>query len=117
MLSHDIMDNIERDFLKDEGIEMVIHLDPVVINDEKTNALKAKVEEQIREISPEISMHDFRVVWGISHTNLIFDIVVPFDFQWSDEEIVELVLEKITGIDSTYYPVITVDHGYIPDIG
>ncbi len=115
MVSHDIIDNIERDFLKDMDIHMVIHLDPVVINNEQTNELKAAVKNLIRQISPQIGMHDFRVVWGISHSNLIFDIVVPFEFKWSDDELIALITEKIQQIDPSYRAVIIVDHNYVPD--
>ena len=114
LLSHDIIDNIERDFLRERSIHLVIHLDPIVTNDEKTNKLKAVVENLIEQMSPKISMHDFRVVWGMSHSNLIFDIVVPFDFEWSDDELIKLISDGIHKIDVTYHSVITVDHQYIP---
>jgi len=116
MVSHDIVDNIERDFLKDMGIHMVIHLDPVVVNDGKTNALKATVENIVKEISPEIGMHDFRVVWGVTHSNLIFDIVVPFNFKLSDKALIGMIEEKINRIDTSYRAAITVDHTYVPSI-
>ena len=109
MLSHDIIDNIEHDFLKD-GIHLVIHLDPVVTNDEKTNELKKQVIDLLSQISPFIGMHDFRVVWGISHTNLIFDVVVPYDFYLSDEELIEQISHRISLLNKTYLSVITVDH-------
>lgn len=115
MVSHDIIDNIERDFLKDEGIHMVIHLDPIVTNDAKTNELKDLVKGIISEISPEISMHDFRVVWGISHSNLIFDIVAPYNTRLKDEELKKLISDKIQDIDETYRSIITVDHNYVPE--
>ncbi len=114
MLSHDIIDNIERDFLKEYGIQLVIHLDPVVTNDVRTNELKAKVEEIIANIPMGVSMHDFRVVWGISHSNLIFDIVVPFGAAWSDEKIIGHIDEEIKNLDAAYHAVITVDHTYVP---
>lgn len=116
MVSHDIIDNIERDFLKDMGIHMVIHLDPVVTDDEKTNALKLAVENIITGISPEIGMHDFRVVWGLTHSNLIFDIAVPFNFKWSDKVLADMIEEKISRINPSYRTVITVDHTYVPNI-
>lgn len=115
MVSHDIIDNIERDFLKDMDIHMVIHLDPIITDDAKTNELKVTVQKVIKQISPKISMHDFRVVWGVTHANLIFDVVVPFDFQWCDDELIELISDKIQQIDATYRAVITVDHDYIPN--
>ncbi len=114
MLSHDIIDNIERDFLKEYGIHLVIHLDPVVTNDVRTNELKAKVEELIASIPLDVSMHDFRVVWGLSHTNLIFDVVAPFDAKWSDKEIISHIADEIKKLDTTYHAVITVDHTYVP---
>ncbi len=116
MVSHDLIDNIERDFLKDMGIHMVIHLDPVIIDDEQTNELKSEVQKLIREISTDIQIHDFRVVWGLTHSNLIFDVVVPYKFKLSDKELTELIAEKITELDPGYRLVITVDHSYIPDL-
>lgn len=116
MVSHDLIDNIERDFLKDMGIHMVIHLDPVIMDDERTNELKSTVQKLIREISNDIHMHDFRVVWGLTHSNLIFDVVVPYKFRLSDEELIELIYERIQELDSSYRSVITVDHNYIPDL-
>ncbi|MGE5614309.1 MAG: cation diffusion facilitator family transporter [Bacillota bacterium] len=116
MMSHDIVDNIERDFLKDMGIHMVIHLDPVVVDNEKTNALKTAVGKLIREISPEIGIHDFRVVWGVTHSTLIFDIVVPYKFKLSDKALTDIIEEKISRIDPSYRTVITVDHAYVPNI-
>jgi len=115
MVSHDLIDNIERDFLKDMGIYMVIHLDPVIMDDEQTNELKEAVEKLIKEISDDIHMHDFRVVWGITHSNLIFDVVVPYKFRLSDEELSILISERILELNPTYRSVITVDHSYIPD--
>lgn len=114
MVSHDIIDNIERDFLKDKGIHMVIHLDPIITDDPRINELKEEIHKVVGQISPEISMHDFRVVFGLSHSNLIFDIVVPFDFKWSDEELIKHISDEISGLNPDYRPVITVDHEYVP---
>ena len=114
MVSHDIIDNIERDFLKDLDIHLVIHLDPIITDDEKTNVLKSSVQRLIKEISPEISMHDFRVVWSVSHSNLIFDIVVPFNFELRDDELIDLISDRIYQLNPTYHSVIIVDHDYVP---
>ncbi len=116
MLSHDIIDNIERDFLKEYGIHLVIHLDPVVTNDVRTNELKAKVEDMVADLPLDASMHDFRVVWGLSHSNLIFDVVVPFDADWSDEKLIAHIADEIKKLDATYHAVITVDHTYVPRV-
>ncbi len=117
MVSHDIIDNIERDFLKDKGIHLVIHLDPIITNDKKTNTLKKQVEAICEQLSPGISMHDFRVVWGMSHSNLIFDVVTPFDFDLNDEELISIICEKIYDINPNFYAVITIDHDYVPNNG
>ncbi|WP_050697434.1 cation diffusion facilitator family transporter [Anaeromassilibacillus senegalensis] len=114
MVSHDIIDNIERDFLQDMNIHLVIHMDPVVTDDERTNTLKQQVVQKLRTLSTEIDMHDFRVVWGNTHTNLIFDVCVPFGFQWSDSELLQRVEETIKELDSHYFTVVTVDHDYVP---
>lgn len=115
MVSHDIIDNIERDFLKDLGIHLVIHLDPVITDDERINKLKSNVESLVKDISPEISVHDFRVFFGITHSKLIFDIVVPYGFKYGDDELVRILSEKIMEMDKSYRSVITVDHHYVPD--
>lgn len=117
LVSHDIIDNIERDFLRDKGIHLVVHMDPIMTGDEKTNALREQVRRQLKEISPDISMHDFRVVWGPTHSNLVFDVCVSFEFSLSDEELIEKIGERVRSIDEHYYPVITVDHDYVPPSG
>lgn len=115
---HDIIDNIEADFRHDMGIQLVIHLDPIALNDEQTNDLKNKVREVVDEISAEfsspISFHDFRAVFGITHTNLIFDIALAHEFPLSNEELVEMLrtdVKKKFGED--YNAVITIDRDYM----
>jgi cation diffusion facilitator family transporter len=114
MVSHDIIDNIERDFLKEQGIHMVIHLDPVVTNDKKVTEVKNMVQDEILAISPDISIHDFRAVWGVTHSNLIFDVVVPFEFKWNDKELIDEISKRISQLNPAFYAVITVDHDYTP---
>ncbi len=114
MVSHDIIDNIERDFLQDMDIHLVIHLDPVQIHDEKTQELFHQVKRIVAEMSPDYSIHDFRVVWGTTHSNLIFDIVLPFEDQKSDDEVLReiqnIIWEKL---GREFFTVITVDHNYV----
>ncbi len=111
--SHDIIDNIEREFLTKKDIHLVIHMDPIITNDERTNKLHGKVQEKVAEISPEISMHDFRVVWGTTHANLVFDVCVPFGFRMNDRELLDAVNRVIREINPHYYAVVTVDHDYV----
>lgn len=112
--SHDIIDNIERDFLNNKRIHLVIHMDPIITNDERTNKLKVKVKEIINSISPEIGMHDFRVVWGPTHANIVFDVCVQFGFKLNDNELAAKITEEIKKLNSSYFAVITVDHDYVP---
>ncbi|MBO5256561.1 MAG: cation-efflux pump, partial [Clostridia bacterium] len=115
---HDIIDNIEADFRHDMGIQLVIHLDPIALNDEQSNDLKNKVREVVDEISAEfsspISFHDFRAVFGVTHTNLIFDIALAHEFPLSNEELVDMLrtdIKKKFGED--YHAVITIDRDYM----
>lgn len=112
LVSHSVIDQIERDFLKEMDIHLIIHMDPVVIDDKETNDLKKQVEAAILSISPDIHMHDFRVVWGFNHANLIFDVAVPYDFLWSNTELIQLISDEIYKINDSYHTVITVDHSY-----
>ncbi len=114
---HDIIDNIEADFRHDMGIQLVIHLDPIALKDEQLNELKNKVREVVDELSAEfsspISFHDFRAVFGVTHTNLIFDIALAHEFPLSNEELVDMLrtdIKKKFGED--YHAVITIDRDY-----
>ncbi|NLG02502.1 MAG: cation transporter [Clostridia bacterium] len=106
---HDTIDNIERELLAEFGCSAVIHMDPVVTDDELVNQLNAKVTEIVKGINPHLSMHDFRVVTGPTHTNLIFDIVIPFGLNLKDEEIVSSIKMQIEHMEGNYFAVIDVD--------
>ena len=109
LISHDIIDNIERDFQRDLGIHLVIHLDPVVTEDERTNKLRDQVRKLLRVVYPQASVHDFRVVWGVTHSNVVFDIAVPFSLKETDQQIKERVDQAIKTLDPDYRTVVTVD--------
>ena len=113
LVSHDMIDNIERDFSNDLNINLVIHLDPVITNDEETLRLKDDVCEIVKNISKDISFHDFRIVRGETHSNILFDIVIPPSFDIPEKELVHKISGEIKKIDSNFYPVITVDKNYI----
>ena len=117
MVSHDIIDNIEADFAKDGNMHLVIHLDPVKRSDPAVNRLRSQVQDVVAEIAGEygspVSMHDFRAVFGITHTNLIFDVAASFDMPLTDDELVCAIREEITRrIGEGYNAVITVDREY-----
>ncbi len=107
--SHDIIDNIERDFLREKNIHLVIHLDPIITGDERTNALHSQVTELVKARYPQASTHDFRVVWGVTHSNVVFDVAAPFSLKDTDEEIKRNLTEDIEKLDPAYRSVITVD--------
>ena len=111
--SHDLIDNIERDFAKDLNINLVIHLDPIITDDKEINALRSMTEKIIRSVDEKLTMHDFRVVKGETHTNLIFDVVVPVDYELHSSELVDLIESEIKKINETYFAVVTVDKNYV----
>lgn len=112
--SHDLIDNIERDFAKDLGINLVMHLDPIIIDDEEINELRSMTEKAVKSIDEKLTMHDFRVVKGETHTNLIFDVVVPADYGMKSGELAELIAEEIKKENETFFTVVTIDRSYVP---
>ncbi len=113
LIAHDTVDNIEKAVKEKFGIELVVHIDPVETNNEKANALKAIATETVCEISKELSIHDFRIVDGPTHTNLVFDVVVPHRFEISEANLKRIIEEKINSINGNYYCVITIDNSYV----
>lgn len=109
---HDTIDNIERDLQRELKCSAVIHMDPIMNDDEETLELKEKVTAAVKELDPCVGIHDFRIVKGHTHTNIIFDVLVPYHFKYSDSEIRTLIGQKITEINSSYYAVIDVDKDF-----
>ena len=107
--THDMIDNIERALRSEHGIEATIHMDPIVTDDALLNALRPRVEEAVREIDDRLRIHDFRFVSGQTHSNLIFDVAVPFEVQHSDDKIRVAIAERIRRIDPSYFTVLTID--------
>lgn len=111
LVSHDIIDNIEREVGHEMNLNLVIHMDPVVTDDERLNQLHAQVQQIVAGIDSNLSMHDFRAVFGPTHTNLVFDVVVPPGFSLSDSELSRRIEQQVQTLGS-YFCVITVDHNY-----
>ena len=109
---HDTIDNAEHEIAKKLGCLVTIHMDPIDVRDEHTAQLRQKVGEIIKEVNPEVTFHDFRVVSGPTHTNLIFDIVSPMDCKLSDKELAYHIAEKIHEYDESYFAVIDVDKDF-----
>lgn len=109
---HDMIDNIEHRLHDELHCDAVIHMDPVLTADEQTNSLKSQIGDILSAAYPEIRFHDFRIVKGPTHTNIIFDIVVPFHYKNSDDEITNYLKREIHRIDESYIAVIQVDKAY-----
>ncbi len=109
---HDIIDLAERDIFNEFGLMISIHTDPIVTDDERILELKEMTVKIVKEISEEMSIHDFRVVDGPSHTNLIFDLIAPHKFHMSNSEIIHTIEKKLSKIDERYFVVITVEHSF-----
>ena len=109
LVSHDLIDNIERDFSRDLGIHMVIHLDPVIVGDARTDALHCKVQSLVIALYPTVTIHDFRVIWGVTHSNIVFDAAVPFAVKDSDAVITQKLEAEIQKLDPDYRTVVTID--------
>lgn len=107
---HDVIDNLEKKLSKDLGCMATIHMDPVAVNDPEVKELKHQVADLAKEVLDAITIHDFRVVKGDTHTNLIFDMVVPFSCKCTDMEMTDMVADKIKEkLGNNYYAVIDVD--------
>ena len=110
---HDAIDHIERELTEELGCSAVIHMDPIETNNEIVNALREKVNDGVVLLIEGASIHDFRMVQGPTHTNLIFDVVVPYSVKESDEQVKEKISKMVQIIDETYFTVINIDRLYI----
>ncbi|MBQ4340048.1 MAG: cation transporter [Firmicutes bacterium] len=112
MVSHDLIDCIEREVNDKLGIHFVIHMDPVVLDDPMVDRYRNLLSAVMQDIDPVLRFHDFRCVAGPTHTNLIFDIVVPINYNKEDDDIISEVQQALKDIDERIYAVITIDKDY-----
>ena len=110
--SHDMVDNIERDFLGELNIHLIVHMDPIITKDESVRNLRHWLAKEVKKVQEDLTIHDLRVVPGETHTNVIFDCVVPRGLKRSDEEIKEAIDRLVKETYPNHYCVITVDHSY-----
>ena len=113
MVGHDIIDNIENDIKREMGIDLTIHYDPLVVNNERVEELRQMTEKIVKGISPDLSIHDFRVIDGPMHTNLIFDVVIPYVFSQSANDVISEITLKISEVNSSYFTVIKAEHSFV----
>ena len=109
---HDMIDRIEHQLRDALDCHAVIHMDPVCVNDQETNRLKSQVLGYLEEISPRLTMHDFRIVAGPTHTNLIFDVAAPYDFPLQDSELIQAINQRIQQENPGFCAVLEVDKHY-----
>lgn len=110
--AHDLMDNIENDFKENLGISLTIHMDPVVIGNEKVDKLKKLIITTIHNLDNELEIHDFRIVEGTTHTNILFDCVVPYEKDYTADYIKEYLNKNIKPEQEKYYYVVEIDRPY-----
>ncbi|MBQ8389350.1 MAG: cation transporter [Clostridia bacterium] len=111
--THDMIDNIEKELREKLGCDAVIHMDPIVTNDERTREVHDKVAALVTCIDQRLTIHDFRMVEGPTHTNVIFDVVIPFEIKKSDDEIRKSIETIVKTIDKNYYSVVNIDRSYV----
>ena len=107
------IDQAEKELNDKLGCDAVIHMDPIATDDEEVNITRRSVAELCKDIHEDLSIHDFRMVKGPTHTNLIFDVVIPFALKLSDKEVTDEIRKRISQKWDNYYAVIEVDHSYV----
>ncbi len=113
MEAHDIIDHIERELREKFGIETSVHMDPIATDDAHVNEVRDQMLALVQAIEPAMTIHDFRMTEGPSHTNLIFDVLVPHKCDLSDEEVRARITRAVQAVDPNYYTVIQVDRAYV----
>jgi len=108
-ITHDVIDTVERRLWNEMGVRATVHMDPIVTDDERVSALREAVRETVKGIDERLDIHDFRFVEGKTHSNLIFDVSVPFEIKDSDDEIKRAISSRLSELDPNYFAVITVD--------
>jgi cation diffusion facilitator family transporter len=109
---HDAIDNLEKELQDTLGCQAVIHMDPVITDDALTNQTRQRVAEVVKGLDERVTIHDFRMVTGPTHKNLIFDVAVPYDIKLSEQEIQQRIGHMVHALDENFYAVVQVDWNY-----
>ncbi len=112
-LAHEVIDKIERDMFDEFHCIVTIHLDPIVVNDEEVNAMRAVASECAKAVDPAFTIHDFRMTKGEKHVNVIFDLLVPADTKISNEDAAKAVAKKIRETHPECFAVIKAEHPFV----
>ncbi len=109
MEAHDLADEIEKNFAAETDIALTVHIDPLVLDDPKVNRYRQEAERIVLSVDPRFRLHDFRVVGGTAHSNLVFDVAVPFDCKMSETEILSRIRDGVSLLDGNLDAVVTVE--------
>ena len=112
LVLHDLIDNIEHELKTKCNCQALIHMDPIINDDEEINHLKHDIAILIKEIDGKMTLHDFRVVKGPTHTNVIFDVVAPYNLPFKDDELKQIIGAKILDKFPYHYSVVEIDRDY-----
>lgn len=118
LTAHDVIDNIENDFLKKDRLQVTIHYDPIVTADASVGVLRARLQEHARQLDPRLSIHDLRIVPGDSHTNVLFDLVFPAGYTGDIDQMLAKMCQFVKEQDPKYCCVVKVEQSYasaLPD--
>ena len=118
LTAHDVIDNIEKDFLKKDRLQVTIHYDPIVTADASVGVLRARLKEHARQLDPRLSIHDLRIVPGDSHTNVLFDLVFPAGYTGDIDQMLAKMCQFVKEQDPKYCCVVKVEQSYasaLPD--
>jgi divalent metal cation (Fe/Co/Zn/Cd) transporter len=110
---HDAIDHIERELKEKLNCDAVIHMDPIATDDRTVSELKDKIVQRLNQLSLNLTLHDFRIVQGPTHTNVIFDVVVPDNCPKTEDEVRSEVEEVVRSSGENFYPVIQLDRSYV----
>ena len=113
LASHDLIDNIERDFMQSDKLHLVIHYDPIVTDDPRVGVMRAMITEIVHEIHPQMNVHDLRIVPGNTHVNVVFDCVMPYDLKMTEREIKAQICSRVSAEYPNYYCVITLENSFV----
>jgi len=110
--SHEIIDDIEEEFLREDGMEVIIHLDPIVTSDPVAQAFRAWIADSIKTIDSQLTVHDVRLVPGEGHTSVLFDCVKPFELDMTSEELTARIQRLVREYDPSYNTIVKIDLAY-----
>ena len=111
--SHELIDKMEKDFLEQDGLEIVIHYDPVSTTNELAVSMREFLTNNVKTVNEKLSVHDVRVVEGVKRNIVIFDCVVPYNLKISESELKQKLLELVKSYDITFDVVVTFDKSFV----